>query len=209
MSLNPQTAQEDLAFMRALVSEGGSFDKSFGVIYGAAGLLYGLQCLINGWLLMSGFAAPSAFWITLGTLPTVLFTIVIIYAMRQRGDQPALGTGAGKRAVNGAFAGAGIANLVLAAVFGWIAYERGDWATWFLFPVVVAAFQGAIWYAAAILNRRGSSALTALAWFASAVVLGLLINDVNSYLMALGAVLLACMALPGYAIMRGAARQQA
>ena len=202
MTMNADTARDDLAFMRALVSEDRNYERGFGLVYGAAGVLYGLQCLINGWMLMAAVSAPAAVWMALGTVPTVLFVFVIIYNFWQRRGQPAFGTGASKRALNGAFAGGGLANLVLAALFGWVAYAREDWTIWFLYPVVVAALQGAIWYAATVIRRRFWTGVTATGWFASTVVLGLLIDDTNAYIMALGVVLLLCMALPGHLIIR-------
>lgn len=71
MAISKETAQEDLAFMRALVSEDGGWERGFGLVYGAAGILYGLQCLINGWMLMAEVAAPSAVWLAVGTVPTL------------------------------------------------------------------------------------------------------------------------------------------
>lgn len=204
MAISKETAQEDLAFMRALVSEDGGWERGFGLVYGAAGILYGLQCLINGWMLMAEVAAPSSVWLAVGTVPTLLFTAVAVMNSIQRRGQPAFGTGASKRAVNSAFAGGGIANAVLAATFGLVAYEKGDWTIWFLFPVVVAALQGALWYMAAIIRRSFWAGVTAVAWFVSAVGLGFLINDTNAYVMALGAVLFLCMGLPGYVIFRNA-----
>ena len=202
MAISKETAQEDLAFMRALVSEDSGYEKRFGLIYGAAGILYGLQCLINGWMLMAGINASSAVWIALGIIPTVLFILVMIAGLKNAQGEGAFGTGASKRAVNAMFAGGGIANIVLAAVFGWVAYVRGDWSLWFLFPAVVAALQGAAWCAAAITRRSAWSGMVAAAWFVATVMLGLLINDMHAYLTALGAVMFLCMGLPGYVIVR-------
>lgn len=205
MTITTQTAQDDLAFMKAIVTEGSSYERGFGLVYGAAGLLYGLQCLINGWMLIAAVAAPTWVWLALGILPTVGFVLVLIYNSYQRRGEPAFGTSTSRRAVTGAFAGGGIANLVLAALFGWVAYQKGDWAIWFLYPVVVAALQGALWFTASVIRRQVWSGVTAAAWFVSAIVLGLVMNDTNTYITALGVILLLCMALPGYVIKRGAA----
>ncbi len=202
MTLNAETAQDDLAFMRALVSEDSGYERGFGLVYGAAGLLYGLQCLINGWMLMAAVTAPAAVWMAVGTVPSILFMFVIIYNFWQRRDQPAFGTGASKRALNGAFAGGGLANLVLAAAFGWVAYSKRDWTIWFFYPVVVAALQGGLWYAATVIRRSFWTGVTAAGWFVAAIVLALLLDDTNAYITALGVVLLVLMAVPGYLIMR-------
>ena len=42
-----QQAQADLAFLKALVEEAGRSQMTGGAIFVAAGLLYGLQCLVH------------------------------------------------------------------------------------------------------------------------------------------------------------------
>ena len=51
------------------------------------------------------------------------------------------------------FASVGIANAVMAMVFGFAAYQRGDFSLYLFFPVVVCAFQGAVWCAIAMIQR--------------------------------------------------------
>jgi len=201
MTIDPKTAENDLAFMRALVDDQSSGNRSFGINYLAAGVLYGLQCILNALLLASATPVSTLIWLVLGFLPTMLFLCVNFYTIWQNRSQP-FGTGTTKRAVNAAFAGAGIANLILALIFGWVAYGRGDWSIWLMFPVVVCALQGAIWFTASILRRRAWQGLTAFGWFISAIILGLLIDQTNEYLLALGVVLLLCMGLPGFIMLR-------
>lgn len=201
MTLDPEKAGSDLAFMRSLVEDSGFDNRSFGINYFAAGLLYGLQCLINAALLIANAEVPTWVWMMVGWLPTVLFLIVNFSTLWMNRAQP-FGAGTTKRALNAAFAGAGIANLVLSLIFGWAAYQAKDWSIWLLFPVVVCAFQGAVWFTAAILRRNMWHGLTAIGWFASAIVLGLMIEKTQSYILVLGLALFACMALPGLIMMR-------
>ena len=206
MKLDSENAKEDLAFMRALVSETGGEGRSFGIIYLAAGLLYGLQCILN-FVLLEGVIPPSqSLWLVVGILPTVLFLIVNFGFVWKERAKP-FGVGANKRAINAAFAGGGLANLTLALIIGWVAYQRRDWAIWFLFPIVVCAFQGALWFAAAFIRRRMWYGITAIGWFISSVTLGLVLNQVSAYILSLGIILLVCMALPGYIIMTGSVEQ--
>ncbi len=201
MTINPQKAEDDLAYMRALIKDDGSDNRKFGIIYMSAGILYGLQCIANGVLLLDMFPVSPLAWMAVGWLPTILFLIVLFYYIWRDRAQP-FGTGTTKRALNAVFAGAGIANLVLAVVFGWVAYQKRDWAIWLLYPVVVCALQGAVWFAAAILRRRIWQGLTALGWFASAATLGLLVSQTLTYILVLGLALFACMAIPGFIMIR-------
>lgn len=203
MSLDPETAREDLAFMRALVDESPTSDRSTGIVYGAAGLLYGLQCLLNYVLLAGHVPASQTVWLAIGILPTVIFLAInIAFVWRQR--ETPFGTGAAQRALQAVFAGGGIANAILAVLIGWIAYQRQDWSIWFLFPVVVCAFQGAVWFAAMVIRRRSWYGAIAFGWFISTIVLGLLIDHLNTYILSLGFVLVICMGIPGYIMHRNA-----
>ena len=76
MTIDQKSAEGDLAFMRAILEENDTYDRSFGINYFAAGLLYGLQCLANGVLLLGKIDAPAWVWLAIGILPTALFLTV-------------------------------------------------------------------------------------------------------------------------------------
>jgi hypothetical protein len=187
--------------MRALVAEDGSHNRNFGFIYLIAGVLYGAQCLLNWALLVTDAQVSPLVWMLVGWLPTLLFLIMIFHNSWKNRANP-YGTGTTKRAVGAAFTGAGMANLVLALIFGWVAYQKRDWSIWLLFPLVVCALQGAIWLATAILRRHIWHGANAIGWFVSAIVLGLFIDNIPAYVLSLGVALLAFMALPGLLIFR-------
>ena len=208
MTIDSKRAEDDLAFMRAIVEDHGTGDGSFGILYLAAGILYGLQCLLNAALLGADFPVSTLVWLAVGWLPTVLFMIVIFYNAWKHRAQP-IGTGTTKRALGAAFAGAGIANVVLALVFGWVAYQKRDWSIWLLYPVIVCALQGAIWFAVSLLRRRFWQGLTSIGWFVSALALGFLLNQTQAYLLALGIALFVCMTLPGFVMLRSSAQNRA
>lgn len=208
MTNEPKQAEHDLAFMKALVQDQGADTRSFGIIYMSAGALYGLQCLLNSALLSGTIAVTDLAWMLIGIVPTALFMAVIFFqGWRNRGMSA--GAGTTSRAVKAAFTGAAIATIVMALVFGWVAYQRQDWSIWFLYPVVVCALQGAIWFTAATLRRRTWQGATAIGWFAAAACLGLLIDQTQTYLLALGVALIVCMALPGYIMIRSPAQTRA
>jgi len=205
MMINAETAKEDLAFMRAVMSEDGTHDRKFGFIYMMAGLLYGVQCVLI-YTLMTGFLpASELIWLAAGWLPTVLFLIFIFYFTWAERAVP-FGTSAAKRAINAAFAGGGLANLILALAFGFIAYQRQDYSLWLLFPIVVCAIQGSIWFTVSIIRRQSWYGFTAAGWFISIFALCVVFEDAATYNLVLGVALFLCMALPGYLIMRAAVK---
>ena len=206
MTSDQQNAKDDLAFMRAIVSETGNEGRSFGLIYLAAGILYGLQCVLNFILLEGVLPASQLVWLVVGIVPTVLF-LGVNFGFVWKDRAAPFGVGTSKRAINAAFAGGGLANAILAMVIGWVAYQRQDWSIWFLFPIVVCAFQGAIWFAAAFIRRRIWYGVTAVGWFVSSFVLGVVLDHVSIYILSLGIILLLCMALPGYIILSASAKQ--
>lgn len=206
MTIEQTSAEGDLAFMRAIVEERGSHDRSFGINYAAAGLLYGVQCLLNGWLLLGEIEAPAMVWLAIGILPTVLFIMVNVFSVWKARENP-MGVGTARRAMTAAFAGGGIAILILASIFGMIAFERDDWTIWMLFPIVVCAVQGAIWFTTTMIKRELWHGVTSFGWFASCFVLSVFTTDVAAFVVAMGAVLLLLMALPGMLILRATSNQ--
>jgi hypothetical protein len=201
MTIDRKSAEGDLTFMRAILEEGDTYDRSFGINYFAAGLLYGLQCLANGILLLGSINAPTWVWLAIGILPTGLFLTINISTIWQNRERP-FGTGTAKRAIGAAFAGGGMAILISAGIFGWVAYDRADWTIWLLYPVVVCVFQGALWFTATIVRRRMWYGMTALGWFVSAPVLAIFMNQTGAYVSALGIVLILFMAVPGFVMLQ-------
>ena len=123
MADTKENAKEDLAFLREMAreSEAANEGTAFGIIYCAAGVLYGLQCILN-YILMTYFASSSALaWILVGTLPTVIFLIVIFRFIRNNRSSP-FGVSTSNRAISAAFAGGGVTSAVLGVIFALTAY---------------------------------------------------------------------------------------
>jgi hypothetical protein len=171
MTLQSQSAQEDLAFMRALVEAGGRTQLVGGGFYLFAGLLYGGQCLADWVLMVAGLYSIPPLGLVVNLGPTVLLVIAIpLWIWRNRGQQPPGGTVA--RATHAAFGSAGIANLVVVATFGWASARAHSFMIWELYPVVVFALQGAVWLSVFMLRRRAWHLAVAAGWFASSFLLG-------------------------------------
>lgn len=195
--------QGDLAFVKALVSEGGRAQASAGAAFLTGGLCYGIQCLgqfaeVIGWL---PWGLPG---LVLSVLPTVVFLAVLgVILWRARRDRQ---HGVATRALNAAFSSAGLANLFMVAVFGYNAAVEKSLTIWLFYPAVICAFQGAVWSIAFAIRRKAWLALVSAGWFVVTVALGLTIHAPAYYLLVLAAALLVLMAGSGYAMMREAGK---
>lgn len=201
MENNIDDVREDLAYIKSVLEEHKPAMTNSGILYCAAGIFYGLQCVIIGGSLAGYYAMEGFVVFAAGVMPTLLFFAVLFWVMiRNRKSLALKGTVA--RAMGAAFGGAGLANLVLALIFAVASAQRGDFSIWLFFPVTVCALQGAVWYAVAIVRRRWWMGGVAAGWFATAVAAGLAVQNPAQYNLVLGVGLFAFMALPGYAMMR-------
>ena len=205
-----KTVRDDLAFLRTIAEGGGGqagIGAAGGALYGAAGLLYGVQTLTylaqeKGVVRLSGLANLVLAW-----LPTVLFLILMTIVIVIDRKRPQVGVA--NRAVNAAFAGAGIANLALVLIFAAAAARHKDFHYWLFHPAVVFVIQGAVWYVIFMLRKRLWTALVATGWLVSGVALGLLIERADLYLLVATAGLFLFMMVPGFHMMRQALRAAA
>lgn len=205
------SARDDLAFVRALMSEGGQVQSSLGHALLAGGLCYGLQCLVQA-VFASGVPVPIAAHLTVGILPTVIFIaeMIRITIRDKHNSQHSVGT----RAINAAFGAGGLAAMTTAIIFAWLAYKTQSMATWLLHPIMICVVQGTVWYIAFAVRRQGWFGLVAAGWFAVSLVLAYLLGLggerlVVLFLLILAAALLGLMALPGWIMMRAGARHSA
>lgn len=203
-----ESARDDLAFVRALMSESGQVQSSLGQALLAGGVCFGVQCLLQSWL-STGVPVPVAVHLVVGISPTILFLVAIVFiTIRDRGmSQHSVGT----RAINAAFGGGGLAAMTTALIFGYLAFSYRNMGTWLLHPVMICVVQGTIWYIAHAVRRRGWFGLVSAGWFATSLVLAWMLGKGNDalvpfFLLVLAAALLGLMALPGWIMMRAGAR---
>jgi hypothetical protein len=197
----PQSAQEDLAFLRALVQSGGGMQKPFGQLYLAGGLCYGAQLVLSA--LDSGVLWPriAAVSITIAAAPTVVFCLLLCLILWQnRGTAPPTGS---QRAVSHVFQCLGLSNLALIVVIGAVALRERSLTTWLIYPCCVFVLQGAGWLVAYTLRRRAWMGLIAAGWMATAAVMAIFIDTMAVFVPATGVGLILLMALPGWLILRG------
>lgn len=192
--------KSDLAFLRALVSDGsGLLPPGFGEAYLAGGLIYGLQVLVQS--LAAGSLAPSPVWgAVLGIGPSFIF-IAVLAAIFWR-YRKVRGGGTTSRAVGATFGAVGLANLALICVIGSVAIRHRSLEIWLIYPCVVFVLQGAAWLIAAGLRRRAWQLLIGLGWFAAAIAMALSLGTMRWFALIAGASLIGLMAIPGAVIMR-------
>lgn len=206
MTEQGEDLHKDLAFLRSLVSEGPKAQGAAGIVFLTAGLAYGIDCL--AYWAQDAFAWPQTAlmaW-TLILFPIVVSVPVIIYVTwqsRKNGQQ-----GVATRALNAAYGSAGLANLVIAIVFGYVANTQKSMLIWLLYPVVICAFLGAVWYVAYMIRRKLWLVGVSAGWFITTVALGLLIRQPQTYLLVLGIALIVLMGGAGWTMMSLDRRQK-
>jgi hypothetical protein len=201
-----KSVQDDLAFLRTVAQGGGGgMGVAGSALYGSAGVLYGIQCL-SYYLQEVGIVrlSPTAN-IVMAWAPTAIFLVLMTIVIVIDRKRPAVGVTS--RAVNSAFAGAGLANLALVLVFASAAARNHDFHYWLFHPAVVFVLQGAVWYMIFMLRRRAWMALVAAGWLASGVALGMLIEQAQLYLLVATISLFLLMGVTGFGMMRQALRQ--
>lgn len=201
----PNSPEDDLAFMRAIVEGGGRPPMTMAVCYLAGGLLYGLQCLFHvgqvaGLVRWSGLAS-----LTFVTLISVTFLVILIWAiLKDRKDGVGDRGPAAARTLKAAFSATGMANGAVIIIFGVGAMRDNDFAIWLYYTAIVFALQAAAWYVAWTLKRKAWMLATALGGWATAVALGLLVREPMWYLAVCTTALFLLFALPGWVMFRDA-----
>ncbi|MGN6364528.1 hypothetical protein [Asticcacaulis taihuensis] len=201
-----EDVHKDLAFLKALVSEGPKAQGAAGIVFLTAGLAYGIDCL--AYWAQGAFGWPQSALInwTLILFPIVVSVPVIVYVSwksRRNGEQ-----GVATRALNAAYGSAGLANLAIAIVFGYVASTQKNMQIWLLYPVVICAFLGAVWYVAYMIRRKLWLVGVSAGWFVTTVALGLLIRQTQTYLLILGIALILLMGGSGWMMMALDRRQK-
>jgi len=205
MTAKTQSAQDDLAYMRTVVEQGGRPRMAGALIYMAAGLIYGTETLVH-WgqsINLIRLSTPATLTFVAGCSALFVLVMVVLIA---RDKTKGIGAGTGSRALNAAFGGAGLANIALMVIFGVNAWRQHDFLIWMLYPCVVFALQGAAWYVAFMLRRKGWMLVVSLGCLVTAALMGMVINTPTFNLIAA----LACfawLAVPGAIMARDARRE--
>lgn len=200
MNTDVRTAQEDLAFLRALVERDDGTATAWAKGYFAAGLIYGAQMLMHAGQFLGLLPGDGLTALAIGLGPSLVFIPVAVWiTLRHRSDRPPT---AASQAIGAVFGAVGAANLALIVVIGWAALQHRSLAIWLIYPACVFILQGAAWTAAWMVRRRAWLGLVAAAWFAFAIAMGLTTDRIGLYVLFCGLGIWSCMALPGWLMVR-------
>jgi len=198
----------DLAYLRGLAEEGARSPVQGGSILFAAGTIYGLASVAH-WVVGSALlpVPPEAYSYVWGVAVLAFFVALIVLVRRLKRS------GGTMTAANRAFSivwsalGWGIFALFLSIVAVDLARDgQADIADIaLLIPSIILAFYGVGWAVTATMARSRPLWWLAIASFVAAPGLALLAGTDVQYL-AYALVLFGLMALPGYLLMRRAAR---
>lgn len=203
--MTPSSAQDDLAFLRAL-TDGDVARKQqarFGRIYFTAGVAYGVQIVLSLLHNTGGLRIPGGD-LLLSLAANGLFLSYLAWEM-----WTGRGLGAGtmtNKAINAAFAAVGAANVAVCLILAAGAWRLHNPAIAILMPPVIFALQGAAWFVAYILRRRSWLGLVAAGWAGTAIAMACNLDNTLVFLWLIAFAVFACMALPGFVMMRLAAR---
>jgi hypothetical protein len=96
----------------------------------------------------------------------------------------------------------------MVGVFAYAAITEKSILIWLLYPVVICAFLGAVWYVAYMIRRKLWLVGVSAGWFVTTVALGLLIRQTQTYLLILGIALIILMGGSGWIMMALDRRQK-
>ncbi len=197
--MTPDSARDDLAFIKALVAPDDNWQRQFGKIYFVAGLCYSVQMAGHIGQLLGVIPGDGLVAQAVGWGPTVVFVALLIGIIRSDGPLRAGGT---SRAVGAVFGAVGLANLALCVSIGSIALRLHSQTIWFIYPVVVMVLQGLAWLVAFMLRRRAWLGLVASGWFAVGIAMAAFIDNLTGYVVAATVGIVCFMTIPGFHLMR-------
>lgn len=204
MSPDAQSARDDLAYLKALVSGDENVQmRTFGESYLAAGLIYGGQMILHAVQAAGLLPNTPAFGLGIGLGPTLIFIPVISWIVYRNRRQAVHGTVG--RAIGAIFGAIGLANFFLIAVIGSVALQQHSIQTWLIYPCCIFILQGTAWLFTFMMRRRGWHLAVAIGFFVTAVAGALAIpTSIGLFILFLGIGMWGCMALPGWLILRNA-----
>lgn len=211
--MTPQapTAQENLAFLRALVDQPARADVAGGKFFLVTGLIWAFDAFVL-WFKYAGLlpmsAAQEIAFVGAVTVVWIVLATLLRWGGPKRGAAPPVGAAA--RALGTASIAVG-AMMVLTLVVFVVTALRSEFlgaAIFRVYPSMMFAGFGALWFAAFMIWRRLWLLGVALGWFAAAVAY-VAVDDVPATIALAGLSMLLLLALPGAMLMREGRKEEA
>jgi hypothetical protein len=198
--MTPPSAEDDLAFLRSIVEAGDDGMRQFGEGYLLAGLCYGIQMLLHGTQLLGWAPGDGPIGLAISLGPTVVFAGLMTWQTRKHRHRR-VGSVAG-RAIGAVFTGIGLANLILIAIIGLVAWRQQSIDVWLIYPCTVMVLQGAAWMVVWAMKRERLPAIVSLGWFAVSLAMAVSIGHPAAFVITTGLGLLLFMVIPGWIMVR-------
>lgn len=195
-----QNVRDDIAFMRALATEGQRTPLLGGVILGSAGLIFAVASVVH-WATVTGLIQLGQ-W---GNLITwvgamVIFFVILTIANIRIGSKPGARSPANK-AAGAAWMGVGLAIFVMSMSYAAAAWQLRTGAVMATFPSLIFALYGAGWTVAASMTGKKWLWWVGIGSWVMAPVLAWLSSSPSQFL-AYAAALILLMSIPGFVLMR-------
>lgn len=197
--MTPDSARDDLAFIKGLIAPEDRWQRQFGKIYAAAGACYSVQMAGHIAELLGLVPADGLAGQVIGWAPSAVFVALMVWFIRRARGTP---SGTTSRAVGAVFAAVGLSTVALCVSIGSVALRQHNPVIWFLYPCVVMILQGAAWLVAYMLRRKGWLGVVAIGWFAVGVTMAVFIDNMAVFIGAATVGVVAFMLTPGLYLAR-------
>jgi hypothetical protein len=200
MTDDVKAIRDDIAFLRALAEDGRRTPLLGGSILATAGGCYGLASLVQ-WLILGGVLdAPPVWLFGLWALAVAVHLTIQSVLVGKVATKPGADSSA-NRASRDVWTAIGLGCFVLIAAVGLASWKaRTDVLIGFT-PSIILVLYGAAWWVAGAVAKLAWIRAVAVASFAAAIAMGLLIGSTWVWLAYAVALFLLAL-VPGLALMR-------
>ncbi len=203
MTDDVKAIRDDLAFLRALAEDGARTPLLGGSLLAAAGGCYGAASLVQ-WLVLTDVIAVPKVWLFGLWAVTVAVHLTLQGVLIGKVAKAPGADSTSNRAHHDVWTGVGIACFVLFAALGLASWKAQTGLLIGFAPSIILVLYGAAWWVAASVSKLVWIRLVAIASFAAAIGMSLLIGSTSVWLAyALALFLLAFV--PGLALSRRSA----
>lgn len=200
MTDDVKAIRDDLAFLRALAEDGRRTPLLGGSLLAAAGGCYGLASFVQWLILARVVAIPPVAVFAVWAVAMVVHLSAQTVLIRRLAAKPGIGSTA-NRASRDVWTAVGVGCFVLFAALAVASWKARTGVLIGFAPSIVLVLYGAAWWVAASASGRVWIRAVAVASFATAIALGLLIGSTWVWL-AYAAALILLALVPGLALMR-------